>query len=148
MISLNNILIVTLTILCISVIWPKGYILKKKIKDHSLEPELVTVDVNIFYIYSDKLWLHWMVFELFFYNVTIRSDYLDAENRLVLFTIYFLYQYKNSVYYIRFGFLRICRCKNWSHTSKLDPRHQRYRVDPIMGPSAHCRVPLRKPTSE
>ena len=80
-----------------------------------------------------------MVFELFFYNVTIRSDYLDAENRLVLFTIYFLYQYKNSVYYIRFGFLRICRCKNWSHTSKLDPRHQSYRVDPIMGPSAHCR---------
>ena len=67
---------------------------------------------------------------------------------LALFTIYFLYQYKNSEYYIRFGFLRICRCKNWSHTSKLDPRHQRYRVDPIMGPSAHCRVPLRKPTSE
>ena len=24
------------------------------------------------YIYSDKLWLHWMVFELFFYNVTIK----------------------------------------------------------------------------
>ena len=46
---------------------------------------------------------------------------------------------------IRFGF---CRCKNWCHKSELDARHQRYRVGPKMGPSAHCRVPLCKPTSD
>ena len=30
------------------------------------------IDLKYIYIYSDKLWLHWMVFELFFYNVTIK----------------------------------------------------------------------------
>ena len=31
-----------------------------------------SLDQEYIYIYSDKLWLHWMVFELFFYNVTIK----------------------------------------------------------------------------
>ena len=29
--------------------------------------------------------------------------------------------------------------------SRLDPKHQRYRLGHKMGHSAHCRVPLRKP---
>ena len=48
---------------------------------------------------------------------------------------------------LRFWFLRFWRCEKWSQTSRLDPRHQRYKVGPKMGPSAHCRVPLRKLTS-
>ena len=30
--------------------------------------------------------------------------------------------------HVRFGFLRFCRCEKWSHTSRLDTRHQRYKV--------------------
>ena len=49
--------------------------------------------------------------------------------------------------HIRFGFLRFCRCKKWCHMLRLDQGHQRYRGGLKMGPSAHCRVLLRKPTS-
>ena len=51
-------------------------------------------------------------------------------------------------YYVRFGFLRFCRCEKWSHTSTSDPRHQRYKLCLKMGPSAHCRVLLRTATSD
>ena len=40
--------------------------------------------------------------------------------------------------YVRFGFLRFYRYEKWSHRSRLDPRHQIYKV---------CLL-LRKPNSD
>ena len=50
--------------------------------------------------------------------------------------------------YIRFGFPRFCKYKKWSHMSKLDQGHQRYRLGLKMGHSVHCRVALHKPISD
>ena len=52
---------------------------------------------------------------------------------LALFPIYFLYQYINSEYYIRFGFLRICRCKKSPHMLRSDHRGLRNRDLKLMG---------------
>ena len=90
--------------------------------------------------------LHTTLFSVL--NVILKSPHNFHQWSIISTSCSFCYDKlcnKNSCW---FRFLRFCRCEKWSHTSRLDPRHQRYRVGLKMGPSAHCRVPLRKLTSD